>query len=229
MLDSIFTVTDGIDTALSLPNLLITLVTALIAGFAISFTYMKTHRDKTPSQSFAWTLVILPAIITIIIFFVGNNIAKAFSLAGVFTIVRFRSVPGDPKDVTYVLFTAAVGLACGMGYVAYAIIATVILCGIMFLLQAAGFGKQRSSRKLLKIMIPENLDYQNALDSVLKKHTADFTLLKIKTADLGSLFELQYAVTAKAGMDEKAFIDELRCRNGNLNITLVMNVTSEEF
>jgi hypothetical protein len=139
--------------AFSLPNMLIALGVALVLGLVISFCYIKTHRDKNPAQSFAWTLVILPAVIAIIIFFVGNNIAKAFSLAGVFTIVRFRSVPGDPKDVTYVLFTA----------------------------------------------------------------------------DLGSLYELQYSITAKTDMDEKAFIDELRCRNGNLNITLVLNAKTGEY
>ncbi|MDR3050151.1 MAG: DUF4956 domain-containing protein [Oscillospiraceae bacterium] len=229
MLDSIFTSTYGTDAAFSLPNLLIALGIALVLGLAISFCYMKTHKDKTPSQNFAWTLVILPAVITIIIFFVGNNIAKAFSLAGVFTIVRFRSVPGDPQDVTYVLFTAAVGLACGMGYVLYAVIATVILCGVMILMRLCHFGQQKSIQKLLKITIPENLDYQNALDGVLKKHISAYTLNKIKTADLGSLYELQYAITVKADMDEKAFIDELRCRNGNLNITLVLNAQMGEY
>jgi hypothetical protein len=229
MLDSIFTVTEGADAAFSLLNLLIALGVALVLGLAVSFCYRYTYKDNTPSQSFAWTLVILPAVITIIIFFVGNNIAKAFSLAGVFTIVRFRSVPGDPKDVTYVLFTAAIGLACGMGYVLYAAIAAVILCGVMILMGALSFGKSKSVQKLLKITIPENLDYQNALDGVLQKHTSAYKLDKIKTADLGSLYELQYSVTAKADMDEKAFIDELRCRNGNLNITLVLNAQMGEY
>jgi hypothetical protein len=229
MLDSIFTVTDGTDTALSMPNLLVALGVAIVLGLVISLCYMKTHKDKTPSQSFAWTLVILPAVITTIIFFVGNNIAMAFSLAGIFTIVRFRSVPGDPKDITYVLFTAAVGLASGMGYVLYAAIATIVLCGVMIFLGLFGFGKQKLLQKLLKITIPENLDYQNALDGVLQKHTSAYTLNKIKTADLGSLYELQYSITAKADMDEKAFLDELRCRNGNLNITLVLNAPTGEY
>jgi hypothetical protein len=229
MLDSIFTVTNGIDTAFSLPNLLIAMAVALVLGLLISLCYMRTQRFEGASQSFSWTLVILPAVITTIIFFVGNNVAKAFSLAGVFTIVRFRSVPGEPKDVTYVLLTAGVGLACGMGYVLFAAIATVILCCVMVLLGTFGFGKPKSMQKRLKITIPENLDYHAALDSVLKTYTDSYTLNKIKTADLGSLFVLQYTISAKADMDEKAFIDELRVRNGNLNITLVLDAQTGEF
>ena len=228
MLDSVFAITDGADAAFSLPNLLIALGVSLVLGLAVSLCYMKTQKDKNPSQSFSWALVLLPAVITIIIFFVGNNVAKAFSLAGVFTIVRFRSEPGDSKDITYVLFTAAIGLACGMGDVLYAVIAAAILCGVMILLGICGFGQQKSLCQLLKITVPENLDFQNAFEGVMKKHTTTYRLDKIKTADLGSLFELQYLITAKEDMDEKAFIDELRCRNGNLNITLVLNVQMGE-
>jgi cytochrome c biogenesis protein CcdA len=226
MLDSIFSLTD-LDAALTLQNLIIVLAVSLALGLAISFCYMKTS-SSTPSQSFALTLVMLPAVITIIILLVGNNVARAFSLAGVFTIVRFRSAPGDPKDITYVLFTVAVGLACGMGYILYAAIAAVALCGVILILQVFKFGKTTTSQKLLKITIPENLDFQNALDSVLKKHTSAYTLNKIRTADLGSLYELQYSITTNSDMDENAFIDELRCRNGNLDITLVLNAQLSE-
>jgi hypothetical protein len=229
MLDSIFSITDGVDATFSLQNLLISLGVGLVLGLMISFCYMKTHKDKCPSQSFALTLVMLPAVITIIILLVGNNVARAFSLAGVFTIVRFRSAPGDPKDITYVLFTVAVGLACGMGYVLYAAIGAVLLCGVMLLLELCRFGKARSTQKLLKITIPENLDYQNALDGVLQKHTETYALNRIRTADLGSLYELHYTITAKTDLDEKAFIDELRCRNGNLNVTLVMHAQMGEY
>jgi hypothetical protein len=230
MLDSIFaSAADTTEAAFSLGNLLIALGIALVLGLLISFCYMKTHKDNAPSQSFALTLVMLPVVITIIILLVGNNVARAFSLAGVFTIVRFRSAPGDPKDITYVLFSVAVGLACGMGYVFYAVVAAVILCGVMLLLKALKFARPKSVQKLLKITIPEDLDYQNVFDGVMKKHTTDYTLIKVKTADLGSLFVLQYAITAKTDMDEKTFIDELRCRNGNLNITLVMNAQKNSY
>jgi hypothetical protein len=166
----------------------------------------------------------LPAVVTVIILLVGNNVARAFSLAGAFSIIRFRSAPGDPKDITYVLFAMAVGLATGMGYLLYAVIVGVVLCVIMIVLETVKYGKPRGTEKILKITVPENLDFENAFDAVLQRFTLSYKLRKMKTTDLGSLYELSYSVVTKNKINEKEFIDELRCRNGNLNITLVLDV-----
>jgi hypothetical protein len=230
MLSSIFaTATSATETTITMSNLLLALLTAFATGILLSVIYMKTHKDNNPSQSFALTLVILPAVIAVIILLVGSNIARAFSLAGAFSIIRFRSAPGDPKDIAYVLFSLAVGLSCGMGYLVYAIVFAMIVCAVMLLLHAIKFGKTQVTGKLLKIVIPENLDYQNALEDILDQFTLSHTLLKVKTADLGSLYELVYQVTTRDDIKEKDFIDELRCRNGNLNITLVMNAQTAEY
>lgn len=230
MLDSIFaTAATTASETISLANLLLALLTAFATGILLSLVYMKTHKNETPSQSFALTMVILPAVISIIILLVGSNVARAFSLAGAFSIIRFRSAPGDPKDIAYVLFALAVGLASGMGYLVYAVIFTMIVCAVMLVLNAMKFGAVKTTGKLLKIVIPENLDYQNALDDVLDQYTVSHSLLKVKTADLGSLYELVYQVTTRNNIKEKDFIDELRCRNGNLNITLVMNAQPAEY
>lgn len=228
MLDSIVSVFST-DASLTLPGLLAALGAAFVLGLAISLVYMKTHKTHTPTQSFALTLVILPVVITVIILLVGNNVARAFSLAGAFSIIRFRSAPGDPKDITYVLLCMAVGLATGMGLIAYAAIVATALCLIMLLLEAVKFGQPRGTKKLLKITIPESLDYQNAFDSIMEKYTLSSTLHKVKTADLGSLYELSYFVATRDGVSEKEMIDELRCRNGNLNITLVLDAPDSEF
>jgi hypothetical protein len=228
MFESIFTVTAA-DAAISPLTLIIALATALALGLIISVVYMKTHENRTPSRGFALTLVILPAVVTIIILLIGNSVARAFSLAGAFQIIRFRSAPGNPKDITYVLFSMAVGLCCGMGFIAYGAIAAVILCGVMVVLEIAKFGKSKTLEQLLKITIPENLDYQNAFNGVFEKYTSSYRRVKVKTADLGSLYELHYKITAKSPDDEQAFIDALRCRNGNLNITLVLDEPQSEF
>ncbi len=183
---------------------------------------MRTHKNKSPSQSFALTLVMIPAIITIIVLLVGSNIARAFSLAGVFAIIRFRSAPGDPKDIAYVLFSTAMGLACGMGYLAYGAIVSAVLCAVMLILEQIHFGKPKNGSKTLKITIPENLNYQEAFTDVLKKYTTSYELTRIKTTDLGSLFILVYAITAPDSLNERELIDALRARNGNLTITLVL-------
>lgn len=228
LFESIFdTVTS--DTNFTVGKLLISLAVALVLGLAVSIVYMKTHKTKTPSQSFSLTLIVLPAVITVIILLVGNSVARAFSLAGAFSIIRFRSAPGDPKDITYVLFTMAVGLACGMGYLVYGVIVAIVLCAVMLILESIKFGYVKTTEKLLKITVPENLDYQNAFDSVLAQYTSSYKLVKVRTAELGSLYELQYRINSKDGMNEKDFLDDLRCRNGNLSITLVLDAPQNEF
>ncbi len=194
----------------------------------ISFTYIKTHSRGHYSQNFSLTLVMIPCIIAIIILLIGSNIARAFGLAGAFSIIRFRSTAGDPKDIAYVFFTMASGLACGVGLYGYASLFSILLCLIMFVLSKVNFGARKASDKLLKIVIPEDLDYQGAFDDVFKTHTLKHDLKKVRTTDLGTLYELVYIVTMKNGTNEKEFMDAIRCRNGNLNVLLVMNASEDE-
>jgi hypothetical protein len=223
MFESVFSTAAGsAETTITAGNLLIALLAALALGVAQSLVYMKTHKNKAPSQSFALTLVMIPAIITVIVLLVGSNIARAFSLAGVFAIIRFRSAPGDPKDIAYVLFSTAIGLACGMGYLAYGVIVSAVLCAVMLTLEQIRFGQSKNRSKTLKITIPENLNYQDAFADILKKYTTSYELTRIRTTDLGSLFVLVYAITAPESLNEKELIDALRVRNGNLSITLVL-------
>jgi hypothetical protein len=229
MLESIFATTLSGDVSITLPALLFSLGAAFAAGLLISLVYCKTHGNQTPSQSFALTLVLLPAVVALIILLVGNNVARAFSLAGAFSIIRFRSAPGEAKDITFVLFSMAVGLAAGMGYLLCALLAGVLLCGVLVILSLAQYGKPKNAVKTLKITIPENLDYQGAFDSIFGLYTQKASLLTIKTTELGSLYELTYAIVAKAEQSEKEFIDALRSRNGNLTIALVMGAPHHEF
>jgi len=229
ILTSIFGSNSTTSNSASAGNMLAILGVALVLGLLISTVQMKANRNKPTSQSFALTLVMLPAVISIIIMLVGTNIASAFSLAGAFSIIRFRSAPGDPKDITYILFSMAVGLACGMGFILQAFIVALVLCGIMAVLELLKFGYPKATAKILKITTPENLDYQNAFEGVMKKYTLSNNLNKVKTADLGSLYVLEYSITMKDELNEKNFIDELRCRNGNLNITLILNTQTGEF
>lgn len=227
MLESFFA-TSSTDTAISLVNALVTIFVSFVLGGVISITYMKTSKNEH-SQNFALTLVMTPAVIAIIILLIGSNIARAFSLAGAFSIIKFRSAPGDPKDIAYVLFTMAAGLACGAGFYGYAVLFTVFLCLLMFILSLINFGAVKNTQKLLKITIPENLDYEGAFDEILKKYTTQYELKKVRTTDLGSLYELVFNVTMDNQTSQKEFIDALRCRNGNLNITLSMRAESSEY
>jgi uncharacterized membrane protein YhiD involved in acid resistance len=225
MLESIFTSSGD---SLTLTGMLFALGAAIALGVLISLAYIKTHKDEGYSTSFTITLIMLPAIISIIIMLIGNNVARAFSLAGAFSLIRFRSAPGDPKDIAYVFFTLAVGLACGMGYIVYGVIFATILCMVMIILQEINFAKPRTVNMQLKIKIPEDLNFDGLFDDILQKHTASWNLKRVKTSDFGTIFELVYIISLKEPTDQKKFIDELRCRNGNLNITLTMKEYNED-
>ncbi|KGE20144.1 DUF4956 domain-containing protein [Paenibacillus wynnii] len=227
MLDSIFNTTLT-NTELSLTNAIITILLSIALGGIISFTYMKTNPNSY-SQSFTLTMVLLPVIVAIIILLIGSNIARAFSLAGAFSIIRFRSAPGDPKDITFVLFTMASGLACGVGSFGYAVLFTVILCVLMFILNHFNFGVRKTLQKMLKVTIPENLGYDEAFDEIFKKYNIRYELKKIRTTELGSLYELVYAVSMDGLTNQKEFLDDIRCRNGNLDISLTMSPTSTDY
>ena len=188
----------------------------------IACVYMLTYKCGVYSQGFVLTLVMMPIIISIIIMLVGSNVARAFSLAGAFSIIRFRSNMGDPKDVAYIFFTMAIGLALGVGFAAHAVLFAIMLCLIMFLLSKTNFGNKKNVPKLLKIMMPENMDYEGAFDDIFEKYTTMHEMRRVRTADLGSLLEVQYNILRKKDTSEKNLIDELRCRNGNLTITISM-------
>ncbi|SFS56975.1 DUF4956 domain-containing protein [Paenibacillus sp. BC26] len=220
MLDSLFNETLT-STTLSFSSAIVTVVIAIVLGGLISITYMKTNPTGY-SQNFTLTMIILPVIVAMIILLIGNNIARAFSLAGAFSIIRFRSAPGDPRDIAYVLFTMAAGLACGVGALGYAVLFTVILCLLMVLLNRFNFAVNKKTQKLLKVTIPENLGYEEAFAEVFEQFGVGYELRKVRTTELGSLYELVYNVTLDDSINQKAFLDAIRCRNGNLDLSLTI-------
>ena len=192
MLESIITTTSG--ESFTFTNAIIVLVTSIILGLIISLSYMKTNNKDRFGTNFSITLIMLPVIIAIIILLVGNNVARAFSLAGAFSIIRFRSAPGDPKDIAYIFFTLAVGLACGMGYIGYSILFTFVLCAVMIVLEKINFGTNREKNMALKIVVPEDLNFEGVFDDILKKYTNSYSIERIRTRDFGALFEIKYLI-----------------------------------
>ncbi|MGG7178538.1 DUF4956 domain-containing protein [Clostridium paraputrificum] len=220
MLETIISTTTG--ESFTLTNALLVIGAATILGLVISLAYIYTHKKEGYSPSFPITLIMLPVIISIIILLVGNNVARAFSLAGAFSLIRFRSAPGDPKDIAYVFFTLAVGLTCGMGYIGYAVIFTLILCAVMILLYLTKFAMPKTKNMHLKITVPEDLNYEGAFEDLLNSYTNSWYIEKVKTRDFGALFEISYIINLKENVNQKKFIDDLRCKNGNLNIVLTL-------
>lgn len=218
MLETIISSTTG--ESFTLANALLVIGSSIILGLLISLAYMYTHKKEGYTPGFTITLIMLPVIISIIILLVGNNVARAFSLAGAFSIIRFRSAPGDPKDISYIFFTLAVGLACGMGYIGYGVIVTVILCIIMIVLDKIKFAVPKTKNMRLKILVPEDLNYEGVFDKILDKYSTNWATESVKTKDFGALFEISYKIHLKEGVSQKNLIDELRCKNGNLTIAL---------
>ncbi len=213
----------NVSETLSISKTLLILASALLLGLVISRAYIATHKEEGYSPSFTTTLIMLPAIISIIILMIGDNVARAFSLAGAFSLIRFRSAPGDPKDIAYVFFTLAVGLACGMGHIEYAALFAVILSAVMLVLHKISYARSKSTEMLLKITIPENLNYQALFDDIFSRYTDSWRIKTVKTSDFGSLFKLVYQIVLKKDCAQKEFLDELRCRNGNLDISLTVS------
>lgn len=196
---------------------MICLFSAIALGVltALVFTYKTKH-----TSSLAMSLAIMPAAVALVIMMVNGNIGAGIAVAGAFTLVRFRSVPGTAKEVAGLFVAMAIGLACGMGYVAVAGVFFVVMAVFVLVLSTVQFGEDKGSSKQLKITIPENLDYDGLFDDLFEKYTKSSELQRIKTTNMGTLYELTYDVTLNNAGDTKAFLDELRCRNGNLNIVL---------
>lgn len=221
MFDTIFTntVTDAVN-AINVQGAILSILLAIALGLIICMAYIFVTRDMERSSSFLLSLIILPAVVSVVILLIGNNIARAFSMAGAFTLVRFRSAPGDSKDITFVFLALAVGLGCGLGFLTFAGVVTVMLSLIIVLFHKFSFSNIKIKRRQLKITIPEDMNFEGAFDDLFQKYTTKFDLERVKTTNMGTLFELTYGIHMKEGCNQKEFIDELRCRNGNLNISL---------
>ena len=179
------------------------------------------------SQSFIITLAMLPAMVQIIIMMVNGNIGAGVAVAGAFGLIRFRSAPGSAKEIGLVFLTTAIGLATGMGYVAIAAVFFAVMAAFSLLLTLTGFGAGEASERELKITIPETLDYDGLFDDLFAKCTRTAELDRVKTTNMGTLYELSYKITLKDSHETKSFLDDLRTRNGNLPITCGKPVTRE--
>ncbi len=206
-------------------TILLSLIIAIILGLIIALTHKVTSKYN---KSFLTTICLLPLLVTSVILVVNGNLGMSVAVAGTFSLVRFRSIPGTSKEILSVFFTMAIGLAVGAGYAILASFITVIGCLIIYTLDRSTIFDKNKDEKYLKITIPENIDYTEVFDDVLNKYTSKYTLQQVKTTNLGSMFELKYIVTLNSNTNEKKFIDEIRVRNGNLKILLSDTLTGEE-
>ena len=217
MFESILKTTE---TTISAGTSIISLVGALGLGILIALVYILSQKKGTYTKDYVVAVSILPAIVCLVIMLVGNSVARAFSLAGAFALIRFRSAPGSAKDIAVVFLTMATGLACGLGFIIFGAIAAVIICLVLIILSVTKFAEPKVMNKVIKITIPEDLNYQGVFDEIFSKYASAYELDRVKTTNMGTLYELTYKLNMNDGVNEKEMIDEIRTRNGNLGITL---------
>lgn len=208
----------AIDT-LNFSGYLICTAVSLVLGLVIAFS--ATFRNRY-TKSLTVSLVILPMIVQVIIALVNGRLGAGVAVAGAFSLVRFRSAPASARDVTSIFLAMTVGLAVGMGYIGIAVILTLIVCLVNIILAYTKLGEHKEGERELKIVIPESLNYEDALEEVFEKYTLKHELVRVKTTNMGSLYNLHYHITLRKGVSQKQFIDDLRVRNGNLEISCTM-------
>lgn len=203
---------------LSVTSSILCMVTAIALGLVIAVVHMVTSKY---SKNFVISLAILPALVQVVIMMVNGNLGTSVAVLGAFSLIRFRSLPGNAKEITSVFFAMAIGLALGMGHIFFAVYITLIISAIILILSKTKFGNTREQEAKLKIVIPEEMDYTTVFNDIMDEYTKKYNIEKVKTINMGSMYELIYNIVLDKEKNEKEFIDKLRVRNGNLNISIM--------
>jgi uncharacterized membrane protein YhiD involved in acid resistance len=209
------------------PGDTITLVQAAIAvvgSFLLSlimvYVYRETHRGTSYSQSFAQTLVIMCTVVSIIMLIIGSNIARAFSLVGALSIIRYRTAIKEPRDVAFVFMVMAIGMACGTKFYDVAVVFTLLMCGIIFFMSRFNIGAKPFSEIILKMVVDKDLDYHKAFDEVFFTHLQSHALLSVDAAGEDAL-ELVYSIQMKKAATERHLLDSLQKPTGCRRVSLL--------
>lgn len=212
--------------SLTLSSVLICTACSITLGFAIALSY---RYEQTYSKNFIVSLVLLPTLVQFVIMLVNGNLGTSVAVLGTFSLVRFRSVPGTSKEICYIFLAMAIGLATGMGFIGFAILFTFIAVIIFVAMTKLKFAQPAENQKELKVTIPENLDYTEIFNDIFSQFVTSVKLNKVKTTNLGSMYELHYEITLVSSDLEKQLIDAIRCRNGNLTVICSrVKITHEE-
>lgn len=222
MINSIF---NDVTSNIEILSILMYSFVSIILGFFIAITHKITTRSN---KNLFITITLLPFLVATIIMMVNGNLGTSVAILGAFSLVRFRSYPGTSKEILSVFFAMTVGLAAGVGHLVFASIITCIGCLVLLILGKIKLLDINQNEKILKIILPEDLDYEDIFDEIFNKYTRKCQLEQVKTINMGSLFELKYRIIMKSNVSQKAFLDDLRIRNGNLKIVLSKSLDEGE-
>ncbi len=211
-------------TGLTLQSASICIVSSIILGLIISFIHTKGGKY---SKNICITLAILPLLVGTIMIMVNGNLGTGVAIAGAFSLVRFRSLQGTSRDIINIFWAMVVGIAIGMGQVLFASIITIVVSLVLMIFYSKKFGENKYNNKILEILVPENLEYDTMFNEIFTRYTNKFELVKVKTTNLGSLYELKYEIELKKDLSERDLINELRVLNGNLKISIHKDMMEE--
>lgn len=214
MLNSIFS---NSTSSIEIQSILLCSLTSIILGLIIALTHKQTSKYN---KNFLVTVTTLPLLVQTIIIMVNGNLGTSVAIMGAFSLVRFRSLPGTSKEILSVFFAMTVGLATGMGHLLFALIITIIGCLTLFVLSKTKLFDTPKQEKILKITIPENLDYTEVFDDIFENYAQKVELEQVKTTNMGSMFDLSYRIILNKNVNEKQFLDDLRVKNGNLKVMI---------
>ena len=222
MFNSIF---DTASMGLDISTGLISAGVAILLGLLVAITHMKTSQT---TKGFLVTLATLPVLVMAVMIMINGNLGTSIAILGAFSLIRFRSIQGQAKELLSVFFAMTIGLACGMGHLMFAAVITAIAIFVIVLFSYTNFLEPNKNQRVLKIVIPEDLDYEAVFDKIFKKYTTKAELVKMKTINMGSLYKLTYNIKLKNKIKEKAFLDEIRVKNCNLKVLLSHPCLEEE-
>ncbi|MBR2695675.1 DUF4956 domain-containing protein [Candidatus Saccharibacteria bacterium] len=221
MFNSVF---DTASSGLDIKTILICSAAAIALGLVIAFTHMKTSKT---SRNFLITLTILPLLVEVVMLMVNGSLGTSIAILGAFSLIRFRSIAGNSKEISSVFFAMAVGLALGMGHILFAAVITALTVAVILILSKTNIFNMSAQPQTLEIVIPEDLDYTHVFDAEFKKYTTSHELVRSKTTNMGSLYQLTYDVCLKKSANEKEFLDAIRVKNSNLKV-LLSHVSKEQ-
>ena len=222
MFNSIFDSTAG---GMEITSALIAAGAALVLGLILAITHMKTSQT---TKGFLITLAVLPVLVMGVMIMINGNLGTSIAILGAFSLIRFRSLQGRAKDLLSVFFAMMIGLACGMGHILFGAVITVIAIVAIIILTYTHFLEPNRSERVLRVTIPEDMDYADVFAETFKKYTTRADLITMRTVNMGSLYDLTYDVKLKRGIKEKDFLDSIRERNMNLKVMLSQPVVEQD-
>ena len=224
LMGSVYGTSESLAASVTTASFLYCTLASIVLGLVCAGVYMFRHKY---SKNFVITLALLPLIVQMVITLVNGNLGAGIAVMGVFNLVRFRSIPGTAKDISSVFLAMAIGLATGMGFLGLGVLFTIIVAIVNIVYVLSPFGAPKGDRKTLKITVPEDLEFDGMFDGILNEYATKVELSEIKTTSMGSLYELTYELTLAAGANAKRLIDEIRCLNGNLKVSLQSAATEK--